>query len=433
MRKSAIFFIGFLAIIFGGWMLADSLYLSPYDAQKFAGSFTQITGLLAIGLMAFSTFLAVRPIWLEPYLGGLDKMYRLHKWMGITGTLIGIVHWLTASGGEGGHGQPSAADAAAQTFWQSLHGPAHGVAQPALWVLLALVAIALIKKIPYHIFALTHRLTPVLFLLLTFHSAALMKADYWTQPIGWLMGTVYAIGAVAAVIALTRVIGTGRKVGAKVVDKLYLPEMKTLRVELEMEPGWKGHKPGQFAFVRGRSRWSAHPFTIASDWNPATRRITFIVKELGDQTMDLNSKLPLGADLIVEGPYGQFNFEHQKPRQIWISGGIGITPFVARMKMLGNGQNTQAIDLFHSDVIENSEAFNLMRADAAAANVKLHLNITPRDGRMTGERIRAAVPDWKNASVWFCGPSAFAAALKLDLARNGLPLGDFHHELFEMR
>ena len=433
MRKSAAFFIGFMGLIVGAWLLADSLYLSPYDAQKFAGAFTQISGLLAIGLMAFGTFLAIRPSWLEPYMGGLDKMYRLHKWLGITGTLIGIVHWLTASGGDGRHGPPSAAEAAAQTTWQSLQGTAHGVAQPALWVLLALVAIALIKKIPYHVFALTHRVVPVLFLLLTFHSVLLMKTAYWAQPIGWLMAAIYAIGSITAVIALVRMIGAGRTVGAKVTGKLYLPEMKTLRVELEMESGWKGHKPGQFAFVRGRSRWSAHPFTIASDWNPNTRRITFIVKELGDQTTDLNSKLPIGANLIVEGPYGQFNFESVKPHQIWISGGIGITPFISRMKMLAGGPRGQTIDLFHSDVVEDSQAFALMREDAAAANVNLHINITPRDGRLTGERIRSTVSDWKNASVWFCGPSAFAAALKLDLARNGLPLSDFHHELFEMR
>jgi len=43
------------------------------------------------------------------------------------------------------------------------------------------------------------------------------------------------------------------------------------------------------------------------------------------------------------------------------------------------------------------------------------------------------VPGWKDASVWFCGPSRFAAALKLDLMRNGLKSEDFHHELFEMR
>jgi predicted ferric reductase len=34
----------------------------------------------------------------------------------------------------------------------------------------------------------------------------------------------------------------------------------------------------------------------------------------------------------VEGPYGCFDFEDGQPHQIWIGAGIGITPFVARMK-----------------------------------------------------------------------------------------------------
>jgi predicted ferric reductase len=44
-------------------------------------AFTQISGILAIGLMAASGILSARPVWLEPYLDGLDKMYRLHKWL----------------------------------------------------------------------------------------------------------------------------------------------------------------------------------------------------------------------------------------------------------------------------------------------------------------------------------------------------------------
>jgi predicted ferric reductase len=91
------------------------------------------------------------------------------------------------------------------------------------------------------------------------------------------------------------------------------------------------------------------------------------------------------------------------------------------------------VDLFHSDAAQADQAFARMREDAEASGVNLHIHITPVHGRLTGTKIRAACPDWKDASVWFCGPTAFAAALKLDLMRNGLKSADFHHELFEMR
>jgi hypothetical protein len=32
------------------------------------------------------------------WLGGLDKMYRLHKWLGMTALGVGAVHWLWVQG-----------------------------------------------------------------------------------------------------------------------------------------------------------------------------------------------------------------------------------------------------------------------------------------------------------------------------------------------
>ena len=445
MRKSFSILCLFILAVASAWFLSDSLHLSPYDQQKYGVSFTQLSGVISIALMGFATLLAIRPVWLEPYLNGLDKMYRLHKWLGISAMIVGVAHWLTAQGAHGHQGPPGNAGAASsaasdfgaavtQGLFAGLEGPAKGVAQPALWILLALVAIALVKIIPYHVFALTHRLVPAVFLVLVFHSVVFMKSAYWTQAIGFVMAPVFVAGAAAAVIALFRFIGARRKVEATVTAKTYFPEVKALLVSMEMGPGWKTHRPGQFAFVGSPSRWSSHPFTIASPWNAKDRKIAFIVKELGDATQDLEKKLSIGTKLVVEGPYGCFNFEDDKSRQIWISGGIGITPFVARMQSLISSPNPKMpVDLFHSEANPGNQAHALLRDDAARSGVTLHLSITPEHGRLTGAKIRAAVPDWQSASFWFCGPTAFAAALKLDLMRHGLKSADFHHELFEMR
>ena len=72
--------------------------------------------------------------------------------------------------------------------------------------------------------------------------------------------------------------------------------------------------------------------------------------------------------------------------------------------------------------------------DAAAADVRLHVLVSGRDGHLTGERIREAVPQWRAASIWFCGPAGFGAALRRDFAARGFPVYQrFHQELFEMR
>lgn len=47
--------------------------------------------------------------------------------------------------------------------------------------------------------------------------------------------------------------------------------------------------------------------------------------------------------------------------------------------------------------------------------------------------IRATVPDWRSTSLWFCGPAGFGETLRKDFVAHGLPVGDFHQELFELR
>lgn len=135
----------------------------------------------------------------------------------------------------------------------------------------------------------------------------------------------------------------------------------------------------------------------------------------------------------VEGPYGCFDFNDGRTRQVWIGGGIGITPFIAQMKHLARIPGTREIDLFHATTDFDQTAIDKLTADAESAGVKLHLYVTPKDGRLTGERIRAAVPGWSTAGVWFCGPAAFGDALRKDFLAAGLRAADFHRELFEMR
>lgn len=70
----------------------------------------------------------------------------------------------------------------------------------------------------------------------------------------------------------------------------------------------------------------AHPYTIASGRWEETSRITFVVKDLGDHTHRLHEQLRVEQAVRVEGPYGCFTFDDGRVHQIWIGGGIGVTP-----------------------------------------------------------------------------------------------------------
>jgi ferredoxin-NADP reductase len=59
--------------------------------------------------------------------------------------------------------------------------------------------------------------------------------------------------------------------------------------------------------------------------------------------------------------------------------------------------------------------------------------VAQKDGKLSGERARAMVPDWLAADIWFCGPTGFGHALRRNFAAQGMQNDDFHQELFDMR
>ena len=271
------------------------------------------------------------------------------------------------------------------------------------------------------------------YLVLVFHSLVLTKFAYWAQPVGWVLALLLLGGSYAAVAVLLGRVGSGRKVDGTVESLTYYPELRVLETQIALSDGWPGHAAGQFAFATSNVKEGAHPYTIASAWDPADRRITFITKALGDHTGRLPERLKVGMAVSIEGPYGCFDFQDQQPAQIWSGAGIGITPFIARMKERARQPDARTIDLFHSTADVSAAAIDKLTADPAAAGVRLHVLISSKDGRLDAEHIRRLVPNWESASVWFCGPPQFAHSLRDDFLAHGLPAQRFHHELFQMR
>ncbi len=451
MRHIRIAFWGGLVALLGLWLVADPPDWQPAGFMGLRNTMVQASGVLAMGCMSLAMILAVRPHWPERWLGGLDKMYRLHKWLGVGGLVASIVHWLWSKGpkwavGLGWMERPQRGpqpvlDNPVERFLLGQRGAAEGLGEWAFYAAVLLIAAALIQHIPYSVFRKTHRLLAIVFLVLVFHTVALLKFSYWASPLGIVMAVLLAYGTFAAIVVLFRRVGADRRAGGTITGLRYFPSLRVLEGEIDVPTGWRGHKAGQFAFLAIDEAEGAHPFTIASAWHAMEHRISFVTKELGDYTRRLPEMLRVGQPVTVEGPYGCFTFEDDRPRQIWIGGGIGITPFLARMKELAlrrqalpTKTRSQAIDLFHSTADYSEEAIAKLHSDAEAAGVRLHVLHDARDGLLTGDRIRAAVPGWSEASVWFCGPSGFGSALRRDFAAHGLEVGDrFHQEIFTMR
>jgi predicted ferric reductase len=116
-----------------------------------------------------------------------------------------------------------------------------------------------------------------------------------------------------------------------------------------------------------------------------------------------------------------------------VGGGIGITPFLARLQALAGHNDGKAIDLFYATAEHDPAMIARLQRDAERARVNLHVLWEPRDGRLDTARLQALIPDWCHADVWFCGPAGFGRMLREELQVQGLPAQRFHQEWFEMR
>ncbi|EWS65188.1 hypothetical protein Y695_01563 [Hydrogenophaga sp. T4] len=85
------FFWAYLLVLTGLWWFTDqTVWAELPHFFAWRSVLMQGSGVLAIGVMSAAMVLAVRPVVFEPWLGGLDKMYRLHKWLGISGLVLSI-------------------------------------------------------------------------------------------------------------------------------------------------------------------------------------------------------------------------------------------------------------------------------------------------------------------------------------------------------
>ena len=432
-------FVAIIALAWGWEMLSpEHLYAGSLPWAIYLESLF-LTGLWAISLMSLTMVLATRPAWLERPIGGMDRIYRLHKWSGILAVIFAASHWLLemsddlfkALAGRGGRIKEDELSA----FAEPVRDLGEALGEWALYALFALLALTLWRRFSYRLWRPLHRAMPVLYLLLVFHSVVLAPAGYWSQPIGLLMAVLFAAGSVASVLSLTGRIGRGRQVSGSIVS-LQTTTPDIVEVSCRLNKQWRGHRPGQFAFVTFDDGEGHHPFTIASA-DHGDNTVTFAIKALGDYTRKLPRQLTAGSPVKVEGPYGRFEFTraNRHARQIWIAGGIGITPFLAWLESLqGERADAVAAELHYCMRDRKADPFvpRLQALADALPEVRLHLH-DQQSGLLTAEALASETGGAKRAEVWFCGPRGLGETLRNGLDQVWPGRVRFHQEAFEMR
>ncbi|WP_025137273.1 ferric reductase-like transmembrane domain-containing protein [Achromobacter sp. DH1f] len=434
---------GFLLALTGAWAI-DAFLLQPPSAAGWPWLLRQqtlyLTGVWAIGLMSLIMLLALRPAWLEGPLGGMDKVYRLHKWAGIFAVGASGAHWLAKLSSTplkalaGTDGRP--ARDAVLAVMEGSRGLAKDLGEWTIYALLIMLAITLWRRFPYHAWRLAHRAMPVAFLALVLHTLALAPAYYWTGPTGLLLVPLMAGGAVAALLSLAGRVGQRRRVMGRVVSVVSQPG-GIVDVTCDLGPQWPGHRAGQFAFVTFDRGEGAHPFTIASAPGATPGRLHFKIKALGDYTRRLADTLTPGQAVAVEGPYGRFEQPQQASAgpQVWVAGGIGITPFLAwledRQARAGDGA-----PVWLHYCVRDAQAEPMVDAVAQRCQALGNVTLQVHDARhrlTAADLAQGAVAAGRVADIWFCGPAGLSASLRRGLRRLGQGGVRWHQEAFDMR
>jgi len=433
---------GLLAIVSSAWCLDIVSKTFPATSATLwiiRQEGLYLTGLLSIALMSLSTLLSIRPVWLETPLGGMDRVYRLHKWSGILAIGFGAAHWLIKQSGGmiklliGTEGRLP--KLRYDGVLEMLRKLGDDMGEPALYLMLAMLVITLWRRFPYHIWRHLHRIMPVLYLMLVLHGAMLAPPGYWTQPAGALLALFLAVGVGASVISLAGMIGHRRQAQGTVVS--IRTEGDVTEITCRVDGKWQGHRPGQFAFITFSRLEGAHPFTIASA-DRGDRTTTFFIKALGNFTRNLTHRVQIGQPVIIEGPYGRFQLDRHSPkrRQIWVAGGIGITPFLAWLESLQTRPG-EARDVDFHYCTRNCESDRFVERlnvlCATLPGVRLHIHSTEHGDILTAGELGLGGNERKAAELWFCGPRGLADALKNGLKESWKGSLRFHQEAFEMR
>ena len=384
-------------------------------------------GLLGYVAFAVDLVLGARLPSVERLLGGLDRMYRFHRRLG--GAVVAllaahvVVMLAAATAGPGDPGALLLPDPG----WRVFAGVLAAV------TLLAVLALTVVARLRHETFLRVHRVLGVAFALGALH--AVRVPAFRAQP-AWLEGYLLIVTAVGIVAWCYRS-GLGRTL---VPRRFY--ELATVRAlhptitELTLAPldAPLEFAPGQLLFIGiddpavGRE---LHPFSIASA--PGDRTLRLVIKAAGDFTGALRALTP-GALCKVEGPYGSFwRAGADADRQVWIAGGIGITPFLSMARSLPD--DVGAIDLYYCT--EDAEAAVLIDELYAVADRHPTVRVIPvaadRLGFLSATDVRAASGDLARTHVFLCGPPAMITTLRTQFQALGVPDERIHFEDFRLR
>lgn len=368
-----------------------------------------------VTVFAFNFLMATRLRWVEKIFGGLDKMYLIHRRSGVIAIVLLLAHFIVVP----------------RDLVEFNPGKPLGFYAFILIILgVILSAVPFFKrKIPYHKWINIHKLMGAFYVLAVLHGI-LVKSLIKELPITrvYVFGMAF-IGIIAWVYRAFLFNLFNKKLDYTISDIRNLDHGMT-EITMKSDSKKLNYFAGQFAFFKfpSISKKEQHPFTISS--HPYNENLRITVKGLGDYTDTIDEKLSIGEKALVEGPYGHFSSKYVKEHdQIWIAGGIGITPFLSLSKDL----HPNKVKLFWC-VNDEKEAVYKEELGAITndnPNFEFVIWSSKTSGYLTADKL--GIENYKNKAYLICGPKSLKENLMTQLNKKGVSNSAIYDEEFAFR
>lgn len=387
------------------------------------------SGLLALSTLLVSALLSVRVPRIDRFFGGLTRLWRVHHVLGLVSFLLVMAHVLLVG--------LTAIDVSRTAAIPAIFPPLSEWPLWSGWLAFFCLVVFLAPTFkffgepPYQRWKRLHLVSAVAIVLSLAHALPLSS-----RPQVW-----WLLGALAMLSILWRKLFS-RFLACRTYRVLETTPLATGIVELRLRAEGRPlrYQAGQFFYLTpydpslAAGHGEEHPYTASSAPTEGTLRIG--IKALGDATLAIQS-IQIGSHVLVEGPYGHF-FERLYPRrdQLWIGGGIGITPFVGAARELHASDRSSggSIHLFYlADSPDRAYYLETLRnAIEGVANIRVTPHYFKEEGPISVAFMERNCPDFVQREVYLCGPPPMTAHVRKTLRRHGVPRSRIHSEDFNL-
>lgn len=444
-----ILIVGFCSVPLVLWFTANPLDEAFYDVNQTFLTLGKLTGLVGFVLYAINMLLTIRKRWLESLFNGLNRVYIAHHITGGIALSFLVFHPLFLALQYVDLSLASSINNAAQFLlpqWIDFGGSFANAQEAfafnsgiiAFLGMVVLLIITFYAKLPYRFWLFTHKFLGVAFLFAGLH-VVLIDSDVSDSLILTLYMLIWISIGLFAFIYKTLLGNVLIKRAPYKVDNVITLPGNTVGVYMSPMEQPINFVPGQFIYVR--FKWcekdgiidEIHPFSVASE--PGSSGMALYMRALGDYTTSLKG-LKSGAIAEIEGAFGKFSYTHfSNSPQIWVAGGIGITPFLSMARSYTTG--SPPVDLFYSTQTREEMLDQAAIAEylpARYSTFKYHPFVYAETNTFLSaqhivDTIQGSVTD---REIFICGPPAMMKSLRSQLIQLGVKNHKIHTEEFTM-